>query len=106
MDHVTELIGEEAMWMQLAEEASELSQAAAKMARYLHGTNPVGNPYELNDKDLKVSLMTNVIEEYMDVKNVCNHLGVPDHNEIIRVKNNRWIARIEKARKEKENAES
>lgn len=99
-DHICELIGEEAMWMQLAEEASELSQAASKMARYLHGTNPVGNPYELNDRDLKVSLMTNVIEEYMDVVNCCKHLGVPEHKEVIRVKNNRWIARIEKARSE------
>lgn len=87
-------VGDEACWMQLAEEASELSQAAAKMARFLHGTNPVANPYELDDKDLKIQLLSNVIEEYMDVVNVCEILEVPEHREVIRLKRNRWIARI------------
>lgn len=96
IDDIRHSIGDEACWMQLAEEASELSQAAAKMARFLHGTNPVGNPYELSEQDLKVHLLTNVIEEYMDVVNVCEILEVPEHREIIRVKRNRWIGRIKK----------
>lgn len=89
-------IGDEACWMQLAEEASELSQAAAKMARFLHGTNPVANPYKLNDKDLKTQLLSDVIEEYMDVVNCCEVLEVPEHRDVIRFKRNRWIGRIKK----------
>lgn len=89
-------IGDEACWMQLAEEASELSQAAAKMARYLHATNPVANPYDLNDKDLKAQLLSDVIEEYMDVVNCCEILEVPEHRDVIRFKRNRWIGRIKK----------
>lgn len=100
MDKIRELVGDEALWMQLAEEASELSQAACKVARHLHGTNPVANPDGLSNKDLLVSLMSDVIEEYMDVVNVCNHLDVPQHKEIIRFKNNRWIARVMEAHSE------
>lgn len=100
MASIKDMIGEEALWMQLAEEASELSQAAAKYARFLHGTNPVGNPYELNKKDLQVSLLSNVIEEMMDVRLCCELLSIPEHKEISRVKRNRWIARIEQARNE------
>ena len=94
LDDIREKVGDEALWMQLAEEASELSQAAAKMARHLHGTNPVDNPYDMDERDLRVSLMTDVIEEYMDVMNVCEVLRVPEHREIIRVKRNRWISRL------------
>lgn len=97
MDRILESIGAEAMWMQLAEEASELSQAAAKMARFLHGTNPVANPDKLDEKDLENSLRCNVIEEYMDVLNCAGHLSIPEHRGFIRMKNNRWIARLKKA---------
>lgn len=93
-DDIRKKIGDEACWMQLAEEASELSQAAAKMARFLHGTNPVANPYGLDEGDLKVKLLTDVIEEYMDVVNVCEILEVPEHRDVVRMKRNRWLARI------------
>lgn len=94
-DDIRKKIGDEACWVQLAEEASELSQAAAKMARFLHGTNPVANPYDLDKRDLKVQLLTNVIEEYMDVVSVCEILEVPEHRGIIRMKRNRWVTRID-----------
>lgn len=85
-DDILVAIGEEAMWMQLAEEASELSQAAAKMARYLHGTNPVAK----NEDEIRVS----VIEEYADVMNCARHLYIPIHENVICVKNNRWRKRL------------
>ena len=54
-----EKIGEAAMYEQLAEECTELAQAALKMARYIRGENPVGKEFkELHD---------NFIEECIDV---------------------------------------
>lgn len=85
-DGILETIGEEAMWMQLAEEASELSQAAAKMARYLHGTNPVA-------KD-EVEIRAGIIEEYADVINCAQHLAIPIHKNLIYAKNQRWRERL------------
>ena len=79
-------IGEEAMWMQLAEEAAELSQAAAKMARYLHGTNPVA-------KD-EVEIRAGIVEEYADVLNCARHLIIPIDENVICVKNYRWRKRL------------
>lgn len=85
---IIDLIGEEAMWLQLAEEASELSQAACKMARYLHGTNPVAKS--------ETSIRSDIIEEFSDVLNCARHLAIPIHEEIINNKNCRWISRIER----------
>lgn len=86
-DDIISLIGEEAMWLQLAEEASELSQAACKMARYLHGTNPVAKS--------KTQIRANIIEEFSDVINCARHLSIPIHEGLINNKNERWIKRIE-----------
>lgn len=83
---ILEAIGEEAMWMQLAEEASELSQAAAKMARYLHGTNPVAKS--------EVEIRANIIEEYADVINCARHLAIPTNEKLIYDKNRRWRQRL------------
>lgn len=84
---ILDAIGEEAMWLQLAEEASELSQAACKMARYLHRTNPVARS--------ETSIRSDVIEEFSDVINCARHLAIPIHEELIDYKNHRWINRIE-----------
>lgn len=86
-DNVIDLIGEEAMWLQLAEEASELSQAACKMARYLHGTNPVAKSETL--------IRSDIVEEFSDVINCARHLAIPIHEELIDYKNSRWMHRIE-----------
>lgn len=91
-DDILVRVGDEAMWLQLAEEASELSQAASKMVRYIHGTNPVyKNGIRVTDA---TELRADVIEEYMDVVNVCNHLGVPMHHGVIDAKNQRWRERL------------
>lgn len=91
-DDILIRVGDEAMWLQLAEEASELSQAASKMVRYIHGTNPVyiGGERVTDATELKA----NVIEEYMDVMNCAQHLNIPWHDGIIRMKNQRWSERL------------
>lgn len=83
---ILDKIGQEAMYMQLAEEAAELSQAAAKMARYLHGTNPVAKE--------KYEIMWDIVEEYADVINCARHLEVPINEKIISEKNARWRWRL------------
>lgn len=79
-----------AMWEQLAEEASELSQAASKMARWYRGENPPA-------KDIDV-LTDNVIEEHADVDLCFTVLGWNDkaHREQVKeMKLKRWASRIE-----------
>lgn len=92
VDDILVRVGDEAMWLQLAEEASELSQAAAKMVRYIHGTNPVYRNGELvtDPADLK----SDIVEEYMDVVNCAEHLRIPDHRGVIASKNRRWRERL------------
>lgn len=85
-DDIIDVIGDEAMWMQLAEEAAELSRAAAKMARYLHGTNPVAKS--------ETEIRADIIEEYADVINCAQHLAIPIHKNIIYAKNERWRERL------------
>lgn len=86
-DDIIGLIGDEAMWLQLAEEAAELSQAACKMARYLHGTNPVGKS--------ETMIRADIIGEFSDVINCARRLAIPINEDFIRYKNERWIRRIE-----------
>lgn len=91
-DDILARVGDEAMWLQLAEEASELSQAASKMVRYIHGTNPVyRNGVRMTDP---AELMADVVEEYMDVVNVAEQLHIPHHRGIIDAKNHRWRERL------------
>lgn len=85
-DDILETIGEEALWMQLAEEAAELSQAAAKMARFWHATNPT----MMEELDIR----KNVIEEYSDVVNCARHLHIPVSERLIAAKNIRWRQRL------------
>ena len=86
-DDINYLVGDEALWLQLAEEASELSQAACKMARYLHGTNPVGKS--------ETMIRADIIGEFSDVINCARRLAIPINEDLIRYKNERWIRRIE-----------
>ena len=103
-NRVWEYIGPEELYMQLAEEAAELSQACSKMARYLHHTNPV-------DKHLtKLDLEDNVIEELADVsllmRMVVDWSYVRGHShdntddaicKIEDYKMKRWLQRLEEA---------
>lgn len=79
-------IGEEAMWMQLAEECSELSQAALKMARIIHNTNPTPITH---DEALRM-----VFEEYTDIVQCASYLSLMLDYEQMKKKETRWINRI------------
>lgn len=59
MDYLRASLTAEDMWGQLAEEASELAQAALKMQRYVVGTNPPRKAF--------ADLVTDIIEERGDV---------------------------------------
>lgn len=77
---------------QLAEEAAELSQAALKLKRAMKGTNPTA-----------VSLMDankNLIEEYSDVCNAANVIGISVDHDICKSKMQRWADRIYEKKKE------
>lgn len=70
---------------QLAEEAAELSQAALKLKRVMKGTNPTTvGLLEANNR---------LIEEYSDVCNVTNVLGISIDNDICASKMKRWVER-------------
>lgn len=79
-------IGAAALYEQLAEEASELAQAALKASRILRGNNPTPvKPSAARD---------NLIEEYTDVCLVAKLLGLhTDEVQIVR-KKQRWVNRI------------
>lgn len=79
-------IGAAALYEQLAEEASELAQAALKASRILRGNNPTPvKPAEARD---------NLIEEYTDVCLVAKLLGLnTDEVQSVR-KKQRWVNRI------------
>ena len=61
VDYIRKCLGEEDLYLQMAEEAAELSKAALKMARVISGRNPtpVTKPVAFH----------NVLEEIADVKN-------------------------------------
>lgn len=83
---IIEKIGEEALWVQLAEEASELSQAALKVARIMHGTNPT--PITINDA------FSMVQEEYTDVVQCAIYLNVVPNYTQMAAKEKRFIDRL------------
>ncbi len=71
---------------QLAEEASELAQAALKLRRVLDGTNPT--------PVTKDQAMANLVEEYSDVVCCLVELEILYDVSIIRNKKERWINRL------------
>lgn len=92
-DYITRSIGWEAMYTQLAEEAAELSQAALKVARIMHGTNPT--PISLIEaKDM-------VREELTDVVQCATYLELGIDYEQIKHKEERWANRIANAQSRK-----
>lgn len=70
---------------QLAEEAAELSQAALKLKRAMKGTNPT--PVSLVDANKQL------IEEYSDICNVANVMGISIDHDICAYKMKRWVER-------------
>lgn len=83
--------------MQLAEEASELSQACLKYIRALEGTNPCA------EQDPQV-YMDSIIEKFADVSNAAETARIYIDYEIVVNKAERWVERL-KALKESEGAD-
>lgn len=84
---IRQKLGDAACYEQLAEEASELSHAALKMARVLRGENPTPVDYETAKR--------NVIEEYSDVNVAARALMIFPDDLTMQRKAERWLNRIE-----------
>lgn len=97
-EFICDELGEEELLMQLAEECSELSQAALKLRRALNKKNPT--PISVEDAS------KNLLEEYLDVemvieimhqKNGFGYLRLNNLDDLIEEhdkKLDRWIGRI------------
>lgn len=95
---IIEQIGEAATFEQTAEEATELAQAALKLARIIRGENPTPVTYE--------AAYENFVEEIADVK-LClavleERLGAFPTENVAREKIKRWNKRIELHREGRE----
>ena len=88
---IVDSIGEACVLDQLAEEASELAQAALKLARVYRGTNPTPVTVDV--------AYNNLIEEYSDVALVAHILNIYADPEILTTKAERWLKRLEDAGK-------
>lgn len=80
-----DIIGEPAMLEQLAEEATELAKAALKLARIERKENPT--PVTKEEATL------NLIEEYTDVMQCTEELGLLPNREQMEEKYKRFLAR-------------
>lgn len=81
------------IYVSLAEEASELAQAALKMYR-IHSN---ANPTNISENEA----YRNLIEEYGDLLlDARDILGLEPDRDLMRFKLNRWCERIDDARKE------
>lgn len=86
-------LGQLDLLVQLTEEASELSAAAAKMVRVIRGVNPTPVKYD--------DALAALLEEVADVQVVLGELLNMDDWESVAVlrpeKLSRWISRLEEA---------
>lgn len=89
-EYIQEQLPDEVLFAQLAEEATELAQAALKMFRILDGRNPA-----------RVRLSearANLLEEIADIINVLQMLSISpnasDYQETIRQKVERWAGHL------------
>lgn len=89
---IIERIGSCAMLEQMAEEATELAQAALKLSRILRGENPT--PVTLDEAE------KHVIEEYTDVIQCAGEMELhPDITQITR-KQERFVQRWKQYKQE------
>lgn len=79
-------LSEAAIYDQLAEEAVELAHACQKMARKLRGENPTPVTEDF--------IRHSIHEEFTDVINTANYLGLAFDRDLAREKNRRWIERL------------
>jgi hypothetical protein len=86
MESIEKLIGRPALLDQLAEEASELAQAALKLSRILRGENPTPVTELYANANLK--------EEFTDVVQCACELGLLPDEDQMKYKNERWHNRI------------
>lgn len=86
MDKIRDYLSDAEILAQLAEEASELAQAALKLRRVLDKTNPTPVVYE--------EAILNLIEEYGDVVSCLNELNISYDSSLITLKKRRWIRRL------------
>ena len=82
-----EILKEEDLLLQLAEEAAELSQAAAKLARDMIGRNPTCRTRE--------ELVADLVEELTDVMVVSHELPYRPDKKLGEAKRIRWGNRLE-----------
>lgn len=86
-------LGQLDLLVQLAEEASELSAAAAKMVRVIRGVNPTPVRYE--------EALSALLEEAADVQVVLGEvLNMDDWERVVMLRTeklSRWTRRLEKA---------
>ena len=98
IEYIQEKLTTEELLCQLAEEASELAQAALKLRRVYGDSNPTPTTYE--------DAIANLHEEIADVKLLLKVLGLDDPNDrakhahTMQAKLNRWVNRIKAARRE------
>ncbi len=92
LERINDILGPVAMYLQLAEEAAELYQAAAKLARFYEGRNPVA--YDIRNSD---TLKEKLVEELTDVAIVVDALGIRVNPGLYLDKVARWTSRIEAA---------
>lgn len=86
MGKIEKIIGKPALLEQLAEECSELAQAALKYSRVLRGENPT--------PVTEMEAYTKTIEEYTDVIQCAIELDLSiDQSQLVR-KDKRWNERI------------
>lgn len=84
---VVNALPEEDRLLQLAEEASELSQAATKLVRIMRGHNP--SPVT------RVTAWQNLREELADVENCKSVLGLMADHDVMLQKMARWAERLQ-----------
>lgn len=94
---IRQKLSKEELLCQLAEEASELAQAALKLRRVFDGTNPTPTT--------RKEAVRNFSEEISDVALLVYLLGLDNHlardNEIMNFKLNRWCDRLKERKNEK-----
>jgi hypothetical protein len=102
LEYIRESVPHEELLAQLAEEATELAQAALKMRRKLDGRNPTPVPLS--------QAYDNLTEEIADVRLCLRVLGfdpsAPNYNKMEERKLRRWADRLRKARGTDEKTES
>ena len=95
-DYIIENIGLQAFFEQMAEECCELGQACLKLIRSFGNGNPT--PVSLKDA------LVNFKEESHDVM-LCTLLIMDPSEEQLMKKLDRWVKRVEEAKKEDERGE-